>query len=434
MNLFLSRGAALGLALFTIVSVALTLFFSAKFGGPAVRTSKPFTITTTLDDAQGVASGSDVLVHGVKVGRVGHASSAGATTTLKLELTDDAPRLLHPDAVARIGTKTPLGESFVDLDPGRAAGGVRTGGRIAARATVQLDEALEVLDPGARKDLAAVLREIGRGSRSPVAGARLGGTVDGLDAVVERLRALTRTLQGQSGDIAATVQGGRAVLSALATRDAGIHALVADARRTLDGAGADPVALRAGLRELPALTRQVSLTLQDADGLIADARGPVGDLRRAAAPLAAALRAAPAPLAGLGLVLNRAQAVREAALPTLASLQRTLPVLTPTVRALGPALANVVPMLDYLAPRSRTIAAWFTNTDDLGRGGDAKGRWARFFVGLDPHTGFGVKGGPAQNPYTQPGDAAANQAYAAGDFPQLKPFQPALLGTGPVVP
>jgi hypothetical protein len=84
-------------------------------------------------------------------------------------------------------------------------------------------------------------------------------------------------------------------------------------------------------------------------------------------------------------------------------------------------------MVRYLEPRTNTIAAWFANTDDLGQNGDAKGRWARFFIGLDPTTALGATGGaPPENAYTSPGDAAANRPYAPGDFPRLLPYAPAL--------
>jgi hypothetical protein len=65
--------------------------------------------------------------------------------------------------------------------------------------------------------------------------------------------------------------------------------------------------------------------------------------------------------------------------------------------------------------------------DDLGSNGDAKGKWARFFVGFDAASTFGVKlGAPPSNPYTAPNDAAANRAYRSGDFPRLVPYAPAL--------
>jgi phospholipid/cholesterol/gamma-HCH transport system substrate-binding protein len=433
-NLFLSRRAKAGLLLFAVASAALGLFLSARFGGPAVHTSAPFTVTTALSDSQGVGPGSDVLLRGVRVGRVTRARADGPRTRLTLDLDAAGRRLARTDAVARIGAKTPLGEAFVDLDPGRAPGHVRDGGTIRSAPTVQIDEALEALDPGARRDLSAVLQDSARGLRSPKAGARLGATVDGLAQTTDQLDAVTRTLGGQAQDIAGTVRAGQAVVGALATRQASITALVRDARSTLAAAGSDPAALRAGLHELPALTREARVTLAQAEGLITDARGPVRDLRAAATPLAAALRAAPAPLDDLATVLQGAGALRAAATPALRSLERALPVLTPAVRALGPALANVVPMLDYLAPRTRTIAAWFSNTDALGRNGDAKGRWARFFIGIDPSSALGIPGAaaPRQNAYTPPGDAAANQPFKPGDFPRLQPYAPALAGTGPV--
>ncbi|WP_354701688.1 hypothetical protein DSM112329_02014 [Paraconexibacter sp. AEG42_29] len=435
MNLFLTRRARLGLLVFAVVSIALALFLSARFGGPALRTSTPFTVSTVLPDSQGVGPGSDVLVRGVHAGRVGKVTrTAGDRTRLKLELDAGARRHVRTDAVVRIGTKTPLGEAFVDLDPGRAATRTREGAVIRSAPTVQIDEALEALDPGARRDLASVLKTSGRGLRSPAAAARLGATVEGLDQTVAAFDRLTGTLRGQAGDIAGAVRSGRAIFGALATRQAGIRSLVVNARRTLDAAGADPTALRAGLRELPGLTREIRGTLVQAEGLIDDARGPVRDLRRAAGPLTAALTAAPAPLDDLGTVLGRAAQVRAAADPALASLKRTLPALTPALRGLGPALANVVPMLDYLAPRTQTIAAWFTNTDALGQNGDARGKWARFFIGIDPNTALGIPGGsaPRRNAYTPPGDAAANRAFQAGDFPRLQPYAPALAGTGKV--
>ena len=87
-------------------------------------------------------------------------------------------------------------------------------------------------------------------------------------------------------------------------------------------------------------------------------------------------------------------------------------------------------MIQYLGPRANTIAAWFANTADLGSSGDAKGKWARFFIMLDPSTALGIKAGaPAGNSYTAPNDAAHNAPYEPGDYPRLEPYAPALADT-----
>src|SRR5205823_12626399 len=112
MNLHLSRRAALALALFAAVSLALLGFFSASFGGPSIGGGGT-RVRSIVADAEGIPTGADVLVRGVRVGKVAAEPAAGAQTELVLEL-HAAPRL-HPDATVRIGSKTPLGEPFVDL-------------------------------------------------------------------------------------------------------------------------------------------------------------------------------------------------------------------------------------------------------------------------------------------------------------------------------
>src|SRR5439155_22501269 len=125
-------------------------------------------------------------------------------------------------------------------------------------------------------------------------------------------------------------------------------------------------------------------------------------------------------------LVQRGPALEHAARPAFRAALALLPVAAPAVRLLGPALANVVPMVRFMAPRANTAAAWFANTADLGSNGDAKGRWARFFVLFDVPTALGTPGAPPGNSYTAPGDAAANRAYAAGGYPRLLPYPPAL--------
>jgi phospholipid/cholesterol/gamma-HCH transport system substrate-binding protein len=165
-------------------------------------------------------------------------------------------------------------------------------------------------------------------------------------------------------------------------------------------------------------------TLAAARPLIAEARPFAASLDAAAPHLTGALRALPETTTGAAALFRRLPAIQAAASPLLSTATRDLPAIDRLVKTLGPDLQDAVPMLQYLAPRANTIAAWFSNTDALGQNGDAKGRWARFFVGFDPSTGFGLPGSPPGNSYTEPGDAARNAAYKPGDFPHLLPFKP----------
>lgn len=425
MNLFTSRAAKVGLALFAVVTVALFWLLLGSFGGPSIHPRAPLRAHVLVDDAGGIPGHADVLVHGVKVGVVSRVSAVGPRTRLDLELSrGDAPEL-HADASVRIAAKTPLGESFVDLDPGRAPG--RAGALLRSRPAVEIDEALRALDPGARSDVRGLLDVGGRALRSPAAAARVGASVAGLDRTVGAIDRLAAALSGQAGAIRATVRDARTVVTTLAARGADIRGTVQAARTTLAATGAQRQALGATLGALPGVEREADATLRAAQPLLRDGLPVVGALGDAGPDLASALRALPPTLRDLDAVLVRAPALRRAATPALAALRALSPAALPAVRRLSPALANLVPMLDYLSGRRDTIAAWFSNTADLGSHGDAKGRWARFFIMLDPASGFGSPAGaPPGNAYTTPHDAAHNAPYRAGDFPRLLPYAPAL--------
>ncbi len=425
MNLFTSTSAKVGVAAFALLSVALFWLLLGSFGGPTIHTSAPLRKHVVLDDAGGIPQHADVLVHGVKVGVVSRVSTSGAQTRLDLQLAKDEVPPLHADATVRVAAKTPLGESFVDLDPGRAPGAAPT--RLRARPAVEVDEALRALDPSARRDVRALLHTGGRALRSGAAARRVAASLDGLDVTVMRLQQLGVALDGQEPAITATIRDADTVIGALAERSADVRGTVAAAARTLAATGAQRTALEAAVRELPGLEREATATLGAARPLLREALPVVRDVDAASPALSAALRDLPAALTDLDTLLARAPALRAAALPTLDVLRRLAPAALPAVQRLGPTLANVVPMLNFLGDRRQTIAAWFSNTDDLGSNGDAKGKWARFFIMLDPATAFSVKAGaPPGNSYTRPGDATHNAAYRLGDFPRLLPYAPAL--------
>jgi phospholipid/cholesterol/gamma-HCH transport system substrate-binding protein len=197
----------------------------------------------------------------------------------------------------------------------------------------------------------------------------------------------------------------------------------------LSAVAAERGPLRATLRALPGVLAEGRLTLAEAHPLLGEALPVATSLRVAAPSLTAALKELPPVLRSARVLVARGPVLERAARPALAAARSLLPVAAPAVRLLGPALANAVPMIRFLAPRANTTAAWFANTADLGSNGDAKGKWARFFLFTDQATASGVPAGaPAGNTYTKPDDAAHNEPYHPGDFPRLMPYGPALNG------
>jgi hypothetical protein len=296
-----------------------------------------------------------------------------------------------------------------------------------ARSNVELDDALAFLDQGGRANLRASLLALGRGLGSSSADTELNGTLAQLATTTDRLGALLAELRSQRGALTGIVSGGRTVLGVLAAHAGELRALTADADTALSAVGDQRSALGAALGQLPRLEALGSRTLRAARPLISTATPLVAQISSAAPALTRALDAVPASTSALDQVLAQASSIRSSVLPALWLLRALATPGSTATTLLGPALADIVPMAQYLGPRGRTIAAWFANTADLGSHGDAKGDWARFFVMFDPSTLLGRGAGAAPgNSYTPPGDAAHNNAFAAGGYPRLEPYSPAL--------
>lgn len=429
MNLDLPRRAILVVVAFFAVSLALLWFMLAELGDvPAPGGGRTETVRTLLSNADGLTSQDDVMVHGVKVGTVTGVSSQGSGTLVTLSLDASATPRLRRDATVSVGFKTPLGEPFVDLTPGRAAAPLGSDALVSARSTVEIDDALGFLDPRGRANARAILLSLGHGAASPDAALEESDALAALGQASDELTRLTGELGQQQADLRGIVGDGATVLSTLAAQGGQLHGVTVDARTTLDAIAAQRGALGGTLDRLPGVLAATRETLLAVRPLIARAAPVAAELASAASPLTSALRALPATAADAEWVLGSATLLHRDVVP---ALRRMLALAAPADTAigeLGPTLADLVPVARYLGPRGNTIAAWFANTAALGDHGDAKGDWARFFVMFDPATISGsTSGAPAGNAYTAPGDATHNQPYRSGDFPRLTPYAPALV-------
>jgi phospholipid/cholesterol/gamma-HCH transport system substrate-binding protein len=427
MNLRVSRTGVVALLVFLGLAVVLFVFLMGRFGGPSIGGGADYQLHATFPDSQGLAQKSDVLIRGVKVGEVGAIDIRRDRARVRLDIEGRyAP--IDRAATVRVGQKTVLGEAFVDVVPGSSrAGTLRDGARIArsqVRPGVELDEALDALDDRSMKSLRSLAETFGRGARDPATPRRVSATVGELAALTRQLRGLTATLKGQESTIAATIQDSRTVLGELGRREASVSAIASAGRATLGAVASRDAALDAGLRELPKLLSTAEATLSEARPLLVEARPLVRDLSAAAPALTPALDDLRPVARDAAQVLKGLPRLRTAALPVLDRAEGVIEVARPAARGLEPALANLVPMVQYLAPRKRTLAAWFSQTAALGAHGDAKGKWARFNMFVDPSTAFGVPGGVDGNSYTPPDDGDANQAYVPGSYPRLTPFKP----------
>jgi ABC-type transporter Mla subunit MlaD len=212
------------------------------------------------------------------------------------------------------------------------------------------------------------------------------------------------------------------MVDTLAGREASIRRVVSGGRATLTALASRSDSLRTGLSELPGLLDSARSTLTDARPLIGEARPLAADLASAAKPLRKALLDVPSAARSANGVLRGLPAFNRTALPFLDHTDRVLGLAAPAAQPLSAAFRNLQPIVKYLSDRRTAVASWFTNTGDLGASSDSKGHFARFFVGLDPGTALGFPGAFQNNAYTGPNDALSNRPYSG--FPRLMPYNP----------
>jgi phospholipid/cholesterol/gamma-HCH transport system substrate-binding protein len=429
MNLELPRRSILAVIAFFALSLALLWFMLARLGDVPLPGAPTESVRALLSNADGLTVQDDVLIRGVRVGSVTGVASRPPGTMVTLSLNAGTPHLRR-DAAVSVGFKTPLGEPFVALDPGSDGSALPHGGAgatLRSTSTVEIDDALSFLDRAGRADARAALIELGRGAAARDTGQTESEALAALEQATARVGRLTAELSAQRGDLSRLVSDGGAVLSTLAARSTELHALTVGAHQTLQALAVQRPALAATLDRLPGLLSAARGTLLSVRPLIARATPVAAQLSAAAPALTHALEALPATSSAVERILAGAGAVQRDVVPALHRMMSLAAPAGTAIGELGPTLADLVPVARYLAPRGRTVAAWFANTADLGSHGDAKGDWARFFVMFDSSTLTGTpQGAPSGNSYTAPGDAAANRRYRPGGYPRLMPYSPAL--------
>src|SRR5215217_1651839 len=155
------------MVVFALSCFGLLLFLWLSFGGPVPLKPKGYRVIINFPEATTLAKEADVRVAGVPVGKVRKVEVGDGTNrtvaTVELERRY-AP--LRTDARAILRQKTLLGETYVELTPGRSEKTIPEGGTLPAgqvKKTVQLDEIFDSLDPKTRADFRGWQQQMAKG-------------------------------------------------------------------------------------------------------------------------------------------------------------------------------------------------------------------------------------------------------------------------------
>lgn len=368
------------------ISVCALLFgyLWVNMGGRLpVVSSDGYRVSFAAEDVDNLVYDSDVMVAGVKVGKVRELDEDAGKARVMLQIDDDAALPLHEGAELRLRSKSLIEETYVEIVDGDGAE-IPDGGELPADAlvpSVQLDDVLASLDKDTRADLGAALRSLG--ASTDQTGDQIAETLTGLGNLGREGYDVLDALEAQSQDLERLVATSTEVLEALDTGQGRIVDLVEQAGRLTSTTATQKQDIEATIRALPG----VLATAQDATtslSVLATDLRPIAKGVDAAAPsLSKALTHLPATsrdLRGLLPSLDATIDKSPATLERVPDLADNLVDIIPTTRA---TLADVNPMLAFMQPYGRDLAAFISNWNAMLANSDVNGHYLRIFPVLN---------------------------------------------------
>jgi phospholipid/cholesterol/gamma-HCH transport system substrate-binding protein len=343
-----------------LICVVGFVYLFTKAGGHLPGQSDGYRISFRTDDIKNLQPAGEVRIAGVKVGTVRSQDVDGEQAQVELQLDEDvAP--LHEGATVRVGVKSVIGQSFVEVRDGGGAelpeGTVLTGDSVIP--AVDVDEVIGALDRPTRKAVSHFLRSLGGATkdRAPQVDELLQGVGylgrDGYTAI--------SALQHQDQELEALVNDANTILVALNTGRDQIGTLVDNAQTITEVTAGQEDDLAATVRALPGLLDAANTATGTLDGLGEDLAPVARDLDRAALDLSAALVDLPAVAHDLRALLPSMDASFGRAQDTLVhvpQLAQDLSALSPELDGL---LSDLSPMVDYMQPWTLDLGSFFGN-------------------------------------------------------------------------
>jgi phospholipid/cholesterol/gamma-HCH transport system substrate-binding protein len=433
-----SRAVLLDARLRTVLVFAVACVYGfgllwVKSGGeiPLIADrSGQYRVTFEADEIKNLKDFGEVRVAGVRVGRVESTVRDGESVKVTLSIEDQAAPL-HKGANVRIGVKSLVGSSFVELvdgDGSELPDGTRLKG-VSVTPAVDVDEILNTLDEPTRKHLSGALQSLDTATRGR--GEDLDSVMTGLGDVGTEGRTVLDALSAQSKDLRNLSVEARRLLDALDTGQGQVVGLVGDAQKLTQATADSQRKVKETVRLLPSVV-----------GNLDTAATSVSELSRPLTPIAADLRAASPYLSSALGNLRPATRDLRALVPDLDSVLKAAPTtlnkvepFDASVQGLVPhasaTLADVQPMLGYLAPYGQDVGVMFASFgasfDDYAEDGIIPVRLTATAEGLGTLRGNPLKvmssehsGLMWNNPYPLPGTVDQPRPFGTGGYPYIK--------------
>lgn len=373
---------------FALSCFGLILFLWIAFGGPVPLKPRSYQITAYFHEATQLATESDVRIGGVTVGKVKSLQVAPEDARVDGQDTTEATIEIDPqfapinsDARAILRQKTLLGETYVELTSGTKPGepvslGPEGGGSSSetadshpipeggtlgvgqTKSATQIDEIFNALDSRTRKafqrwQASAAVAINGRSVDLNDSFGNLGPFLGDATKVLRVLRSQKTALQGLIRDTGT-------VFSALSERNQELAGAITGSNQTFAALADEHQALSEVFRILPVFQHESRLTLERLDRFQANTRPLIQKLLPVANDISPTLRS-------IRQLSPHLESLFEKLVPLIKASKRGLPAtrqflggLRPVLDALDPFLANLNPVIRYLAFYRTEITGYLT--------------------------------------------------------------------------
>ena len=371
---------------FTLSCFGLILFLWIAFGGPIPLRPESYRITAYFPEATQLAQESDVRIGGVSVGKVKEIQLAppdkrvdGKDTTEAVIEIDPEFAPISSDARAILRQKTLLGETYVELTSGTAAGEQQAPVSLGAAANVsdaesrqieeieeggtlglsrteqatQIDEIFNALDEETRS--AFQRWQAGAATAIRGRGLDLSDSLGNLGPFLTDASDLISLLERQKAALKGVVRDTGATFEALTERDRALAGVIVGSNNTFDALASEDEALAEIFQILPTFQRESRLTFERLDRFQANTRPLVRDLIPAARDLSPTLRSVRELSPNLRDLFVDLRKLQDASVKGLPALRDFLDGLGPVLDRLDPFLANLNPVLGYLDFQKKSV-------------------------------------------------------------------------------
>jgi ABC-type transporter Mla subunit MlaD len=252
------------MVLFALSCIGLLLFLWLSFGGSIPFNAQGYRFKVAFSNAFNLADQADVRIAGVNVGKVVNKQITphGNATVVTIQLQNQyAP--IHQDAQAILRTKTLLGETYVEINPGSPNSppvpdnGTLSRSRVVS--AVQLSEIFDTFDPTTRAAFRSWQQTLAQAVQNN--GQNLNDVLGNLPVFATNLTSLLGVLDIEHSSVVSLSRNGGTTFAALNRDPAALQTLISNGDRTFSTTAANANAIVQIFHVFPTFLTEQRLTL-----------------------------------------------------------------------------------------------------------------------------------------------------------------------------